>query len=311
MLAVLWLVAFLVLSRGQINPLAAGQDATYTRQFPNRAAGDDYLVGAFYYPWYGPARDKWQDGYAQVPALGEYDSADPKIIDQQIDLATGHGVDFFLVSWWGPDSREDQILRTSFLASPLIGDITFAINYESVGRLIVHDGRISLDDPRNREILASDFRYLARTYWANPHYLKIDGGDVVFLYSSNAFTGDVAGEMRDLRTQASKEGYQIYLIGDEVNWDGPAQTETSQLKAFDAISAYSMYTTNTDVLGDFTDDVSAEYSRWEQAAKALGVTFVPDAIPGFDDRRVRPSAGHPPLPPTTALFQGQVDLALA
>lgn len=311
LLALIWLVVFLILNHGQLNPLGGKPGKTYVRQFPDRAAGDHYLVGAFYYQWYGPGRYKWQDGYVHPPALGEYDSANPKIIDQQIDLATGHGINFFLVSWWGPHSKEDQTLQTSFLASPLIGDTKFAINYESVGRLVVHDGRINLDDPRNREILASDFQYLAKTYFNNPHYLKIHGSNVVFLYSSDAFTGNVAGVLRDLRTQASKDGYSIYIIGDEVNWGGPKSINPTQLKAFDAISSYNMYTTNTGVLKDFTEKVSSEYSLWEQAAKKLGVTFVPDAIPGFNDTHVRPGAHHPPLPTNPALFRSQVAVALA
>ena len=311
LLALLWLAAILIVSRGQNNPSGDHLGHYFHRQFPDRAAQDHYLVGAFYYPWYGPDRRKWQDGYVHLPALGEYNSADPTIIDQQIDLATGHGVDFFLISWWGSDSLEDQTLRTSFLTSPLIGDIKFAINYESDGRLVVQDGRIDLNDPRNRQILASDFHYLAETYWNNPQYLKIQGRNVVFLYSSYSFTGNVAGTMEDLRAQASQNGFRLYLIGDEVTWGSPSGTSPDQLKAFDAISTYSMYTTNPALLTDFTGKVSSQYARWEQAAKSVGSAFVPDAITGFDDTRVRPGAGHPPLPPNPALFQGQVDLALA
>lgn len=311
LLALLWLGGLLILSQGPFNPFTAYFGRTYARQFPNRAVGDNYLVGAFFYPWYGPARHKWQDGYVHLPAFGEYSSDDQRIIDQQIDLATGHGIDFFLVSWWGPDSHEDQTLRTSFLTSPLIGDIKFAINYESEGRLVVHDGRIDLDDPRNRQMLAADFHYLAVTYWSNPQYLKIHGSNVVFLYSSKSFIGDVAGAMRDLRTRASKDGFSIYIIGDEVNWDGSSQMNPDRLRAFDAISSYSMYTTNPDSLNDFTAKVSSEYSLWEHAAASFGVTFVPDAIPGFDDTEVRPGAHHPPLPPNAARFQSQADLALA
>lgn len=311
LLVAIWLVAVLVLFHDQGKPAGTSTGPTYQRQFPDRAAGDKYLVGAFYYPWYGPGRYKWQDGYVQKPALGEYDSADPKVIDRQIDLATGHGVDFFLVSWWGPGSAPDQTLQTAFLKSPLIGDIKFAINYESDGRLVAHNGQIDLNDPRNRRILASDFAYLAKTYWNNPHYLKIDGADVVFLYASKSYIGDVAVEAQALRAQASKDGDRVYLIGDEVNWGGPSQVNPARLKAFDAISSYNMYTTNLSLHQNFTARVGAVYSRWEQEAKSLGVTFIPDATPGFNDTHVRPDAHHPPLPPSAARFQRQMSMALA
>lgn len=103
----------------------------YQRQFPNITAKDKYLVGAYFYPWYGPGQKHWEQGYAEQPLLGEYDSANLDVINRQIDWATGHGVDFFAASFWGPNSREDLMLRDALLASPLANDIRFAIFYET------------------------------------------------------------------------------------------------------------------------------------------------------------------------------------
>ena len=83
-------------------------------------------MGAYWYPWY--SRDRhWQEGYVAMPLLGEYDMTDPVVIDQHIDWATGHGIDFFAASWWGQNSFEDKVLRTHLPAASLAREIQFAI----------------------------------------------------------------------------------------------------------------------------------------------------------------------------------------
>jgi hypothetical protein len=283
----------------------------YARQLPDRAASDSYLVGAYYYPWYGPGSVKWQDGHLEQPKQGEYSSADQRVIDRQIDLATAYGIDFFVVSWWGPGTSTDEVLQHSVLTSSLAHDVQFAINYESDGRLIQSDaGRINLDDSRNQDTLASDIHYLETTYWTNPQYLRINGANVLMLYSSHQFTGDVSGELARLRQQSAADGFSMYLVGDEVYWGGAGQIDSGRLQAYDAITAYSMYSPNLDS-NRFNASVSSEYSAWQQIADSRGIGFVPDAMPGYDDSATRPDAKHPPLSPNPALFSDQLNVALA
>ena len=40
--------------------------------------------------------------------MGPYDSLDPELIEAQIRLAQGAGIDGFITSWWGPGEREDK-----------------------------------------------------------------------------------------------------------------------------------------------------------------------------------------------------------
>ncbi len=136
----------------------------YPRQFPNTARNDSILVGAYYYPWYGPDRNHWQDGYAEHPTLGEYDSADKKVINQHMDWAAGHGVDFFAVSWWGIGSHEDQVLKEELLNSPMMSEIQFAVLYESTGLLPISNNAIDLDSPDTLQKLLDDFKYIQDTY---------------------------------------------------------------------------------------------------------------------------------------------------
>ncbi len=273
--------------------------------------GPGYLVGAYFYPWYGPGSRHWQDGYAGHPALGEYDSSDPAVIAQQIDWAAGSGVDFFAFSWWGPGSPEDRALHDAFLGSPRAAAMRFAILYETTGRLQPSaGGTIDLSAAENRRVLLNDFAYLQATYWNDPRCLKVDGRPVVLLYLARQLTGDVAGALADVRQAARSQGSDVYVIGDEVFWRQWHPLDPGRLKLYDAVTAYNMHASVAGIADGFTGKVQQEYAAWRAQALAAGVAFVPGILPGFDDTHVRPAAGHPPIPRSTALFRQQLAMGL-
>lgn len=283
----------------------------YQRQYPNTARQDALLVGAYYYPWYGPDRNHWQDGYAQHPSLGEYNSAEKDVINQHIDWASGHGIDFFAVSWWGIGSREDEVLKDRFLESPLLNDIQFVILYESAGLLPFQNESIDLDSPDTLQKLLKDFKYLQETYLNHPRYLKINGRPVVFIYLTRIFTGDVAGAIHALRSALLSRGSDVYLIGDEVYWGNWGSLPAEHIQAFDAVTAYNMHTSVPGIAENFDAKVMNEYTAWKARTDELGVSFIPNALPGFDDSLVRPQANHPPIPRSVSLFESQLDIALS
>jgi hypothetical protein len=284
----------------------------YQRQFENTSKDDDILTGAYYYSWYGPGRNHWEDGYAGHPVLGEYDSGDAEVINKHIDWATGHGIDFFAVSWWGPNTREDQVLQGQFVNSALINDIQFAILYESSGRLDKATAEsIQLDSTKNVDILLKDFTYLQTQYFNNPHYLKIDGRPVVFIYLTRIFTGDVATTIDNLRSAMRALGSDVYLVGDEVYWGNSQSLPQEHIQAFDAVTAYNMHTSVAGIADNYNTKVKAEYTTWKSRADVLNVAFIPGIIPGFDDTSVRPEANHPPIPRSPELFANQIDTALS
>jgi len=287
----------------------AGGD--YPRQFLNTARNDRILVGAYYYPWYGPGRNHWQDGYAEHPTQGEYDSADKKVINQHIDWAAGHGIDFFAVSWWGIGSHEDQVLKDELLNSPMRDEIQFAVLYESAGLLPASNDSIDLDSPDTLQKLLDDFKYIQDTYFDDPHYLKIGDRPVVFIYLTRIFTGDVGGAFSALRGALRSRGSEVYLVGDEVYWSNAPSLGSSHIQAFDAITAYNMHTSDTDIADNFSQKVQNEFTTWKATADSLGVAFVPNTLPGFDDTNVRPEANHPPIPRSVGLFEQQIDIALS
>ena len=91
--------------------------------------GGPYLVGAHYYVWYP---SNFAQGYlraalrpAQSPLFGQYESANPAVAEQQIALATAHGIDFFAVDWWPTRPGQNAAIDSGLLRAANIGQIRF------------------------------------------------------------------------------------------------------------------------------------------------------------------------------------------
>ena len=282
-------------------------------------------VGAYYYGWYSSAGRHWADGYlrhrlapSQQPQLGEYDSRAASTIATQLGWAQRYGIDYLISSWWGQGSYEDVTTHDYLLPSPAIGSTKVALMYESLALLPVTSGVINFDATTEAK-LVSDVDYMARAYFSNPHYLRVDGKPVLYFYVSRIWRGDYAHAIATLRaTIRQRYGYDLYLVGDEVDWDGTPVPD--RIKLFDAITAYTMYSdTQTPGWPDSTGyltGVRDRYVRFKAAADASGVRFIPDALPGFNDRGVRLAVDHYVLPPelhagadgSFGLFRGFLDL---
>ncbi len=266
------------------------------------------LVGAYWYPWYGSGGRHWQEGYRGTPLLGEYDSADPDVIRQQIAWASDYGVDFFATSWWGQDSYEDAVTRGPFLEGLAGQELRFAILYEAPGLLGMDGGKIPVDDPGVRQRLTDDFTYLAQVYFDHPGYLRIDDRPVVFIYLTRAFVGNVREALSEIRAAVKAESdIDPFIVGDEVYWQSPTRL---RLGPYDGVTAYNMHTSVPGIADGFAAKVGDQYSVWASAAAREDIAFVPDVIPGFDDTAVRPEAGHPTIPRSPELFAEQLEDAL-
>jgi hypothetical protein len=244
-------------------------------------------VGAYYYPWYESAQ--WARGTMRMPALGGYDSRDPKTIAAHYGWAQRYGVDVFLTSWLGPGSAGDVTVRDHLLPSPARGRTRIAILYESILRLGLTDNRIVFGE-RERDILLHDFDYLAETYFRHPAYYRIRGRPVVVLYVSRIFRGAYAEAISALREHVRATwGIELYLIGDEVDWDlGPSR---ARIRLYDAITGYILYSRTQPQTG-FLRLVEARYRAFRRVAAERRVAFVPGALPRYDDRGFRPEEGH-------------------
>lgn len=270
-----------------------------------------YLVGAYYYPWYPR---NWRQGYLnarltppQLPALGQYDSSNLKVIEQHIAWSSQYGINFWAVSWWPDQPQLDRVIKDSILRAKNISDIRFCIFYETAG-LGLADDRINFTPDKIKKFV-SDFKYLAQNYFSHPSYLKIKGRPVVIIYLTRTFIGDYPEAIGALRKSLKELGFDPYLIGDEIFWYVMRTTplppsphpNMTRIRLLDGVTAYNMYDwAKPKQMGygsssTFLSDVHALYQEY-QSAIGKEAKFVPAIIPGYNDRGVRLSDRHPVIP---------------
>ncbi len=255
---------------------------------------DPISLGAYYYPWYDSDGRHWDDGYngqsrGLEPALGEYSSRSAKTLSNHIEWSKQLGIDHWICSWWGRGSWEDETIRQHVVPALEGSDTTapkFCLFYESPGPLSFDpDKGIDFDLPQNTRQLVEDFDYLARHYFNQPDYLKVKGRPVLYLYLSRTFTGDYETAIALARTAAQAQGFDPYLIGDEVFWGSP---DIDRISCFDAITAYNMHGPgHFSGLSDwskFLKETEAVYANYRKIAESVNVGFVPGVLPGFDAR---------------------------
>jgi len=282
------------------------------------------LVGAHYYHWYP---GNWEIGTLrgaldapQPPELGWYDSTDVDVAEQHIAWASEHGIDFFTLDFWPVQHQENQAAIARFLEAPNIADVAFTIFYETWDLSFDPTrGYADLDAPGAREAFVEDMAQLADQYFDHPSYLRIDGRPVVILYLTRVLVGDVAGAMADVRAMWRARGYDPYVVADEIFWrvtrsDGAAafttEPQPNRIRLFDAITAYNPYESSATTHGGygatsrFLPEVVGLYQRYADAT-AGEVPIVPDVLPGYNDRGVRPSLDHYVIPRARAPDAGE------
>lgn len=278
--------------------------------------GDRYLVGAHYYVWYP---SNFAQGYLrgvlrppQTPALGEYDSRSPAVAERQISIATAHGIDFFSVDWWPNRPAQNDAIDAGFLRARNIGAIRFCIFYESMDLGDPDSGNGIVFDTARKDRFVSDMVTIARRYFAHPSYLRIDGRPALILYVTREFRGLFPQAMREARRALAAEGYDPFVIGDEIFWavleanEDPSapprvtgEPQISRIRLFDAITAYNLYMNDRPrhrgygSSSHFLEDSAKLYRRYRDAG---GRPIVPGVMPGFNDRAHRPALDHFAIP---------------
>ncbi len=259
---------------------------------------NDYNVGVYYYPWY-TNNDFHGGGFMrddlipqELPYLGEYNQQSASVINQHISWSTYAGINFWVISWWGPGSNEDTTILDCILPNPNIGNIKVALFYESAGRTA---------NFTTYSNLSSDMAYIADNYFGNPNYYTIQGKPVFFIYLTRVFSqySTLSSSLSTFRNAAAAKGYSLYIVGDQAfgypNGGNPA-CDTSQVMLMDAITNYDVYGSMGATLYAGQSSVNSYFSQqsaWQVLAHSVGTDFIPGVSPGFNDTGVR--TGHTPL----------------
>lgn len=298
------------LSMIDVDAMRNGDDGVQIRESSaaygyDYTANSDYLVGAYYYPWHGKNFHNG-GGYLrkdlippQVPTLGEYDDSDPEIINQHMAWFRKANIGLLVTSWWGPDRIEDTNTRKVLMEHDHIGNLKIALHYETTGR-IKEDAGDDMSVPR------SDIQYMCKHYFDHPNYYKIDGRPVVVMYLSRklARLNTLEEALLTMRSEASKCGHNIYLIGDAVFAKAPDDDENPFISFvyFDAVTNYDVYgssgapdQTSPYAGPEAVDNYYAEQEKWRNLALKENCRYIPPVSPGYNDRGVRLEKNHLPL----------------
>jgi glycoprotein endo-alpha-1,2-mannosidase len=279
-----------------------------------------YRVGAYYYGWYDEGH-RAELGYLGPhlpeplePALGEYASLDPDVVNAHVRWASEYGIDFFIVSWNAAGNTADRQARELLLPSLERSNVRQAPIIET---LAYRD--VDLFNPEHRARLNAEVRYVAEAYLGHPTAMRVNGRPLLFLYTTRRLEGDIVGWIAEVRESLSTLGVDPYIVADEAFWQ-PADLD--RLHGFDAITAYNVYdwplTQHAGWADDstFFQDVDALFSRWDKAARDTGIDFIPNALPGYNDRGVRLAENHYVIPRAlrrfgskTGFFERSIELA--
>ncbi|WP_049894033.1 glycoside hydrolase family 99-like domain-containing protein [Salinarchaeum sp. Harcht-Bsk1] len=269
-----------------------------------RAAKPDAAraVGAHYYPWYGSPLHDWRDGEwsresPSTPVLGDYNSADPAVIEQHIDWCRQAGVSWLNVSWWGPNSVHDTRFQEDILGHPRADELSWSILYETTGRL--GSDPVALDDDYALERFTNDLQHLAETFFNRDSYKRIDGRPVLYIWVAQNLRGDVESAYQSAVEAAGVEPYLIV--------DMPVRTSLAgqpMIEVADAVTTYSVYNPNEPTREAFIERAQSTYRSWYRAADYLDVDVIPTAAPGFDDTEItHTQRDNEPVPSMPEIYQ--------
>ena len=155
------------------------------------------IRGAFYYPWFPEAwKQQNFDPFTHYkPVLGYYDSSDLKVIQKHIAEMLYGNITLGISSWWGRGRKPTSAFPCSL--RPRRGR-------SSPGRSITRwPGRRI---PGSSQ-LQSDLAYIRDHYAADPHYLKINGRFLVFVYNPSATGCDTSAAWNQ-----ANQGINAYLV---------------------------------------------------------------------------------------------------
>lgn len=282
------------------------------------------LVGAVYYLWYprnfGMGYLRGRLTPKQLPVLGRYASDDPKVARQHIAWCSAHGIDFLAVDWWPDRPDQNRALDKGLLAAPNIRDIKFCIFYETWQVGWTGGLGATIFDDKSLAKISIDFERLAQKYFNHPSYLKIDGRPVVFLYLSRTFHGKFKTAIAEIRRVIRDQGFEPYIIGDEIFWkvvatkgagepgakgyhpQATSEPQMERIELFDAITSYNMYEGGMGshegygINSNYMKDAIAKLRQYRKLALGAGVGFVPSVLPGYNDRGVRRASRHYIIP---------------
>jgi len=246
---------------------------------------------AFYYGWYGNPQvsQRWYhwknvdtakkhiDESTHYPALGAYDSHDPKLIETHLREAKQAGLTGFIVSWWARGDFHDQGMPLILDAAQKQG-MKITVYYETV-------------PPRDKptvEGAVDDLSYIVEKYANHPAWLRVHKKPVIFVYGRAVGQVKVEGWENIITAFNARNPAGAVFIGDQIS--------PKAAGVFDGIHTYNPTgLTKGKSVDEIRSWAKTTFPEWVRIAGPQGIACI-TIIPGYDDS-VQPSR-QPPRPIT-------------
>ena len=238
----------------------------------------DRPVLAIYYPWFSPSTFEVS---IDQPAGGPYQSDDPATIRNQVRQAKGAGIDGFVSSWFGQRERTDQNFNTLLDIAQQEG-FTATIYFETDHFL-----------PWGPDDMAWQLERFYEDHLDHPSLVRYQGKPVIFFWRTRVLD---LGTWAAMRARVDPEHHAVWIAEGDVFGQLAGDT-------FDGIHPYSTA---------WSANPAATLATYSQRTHAYpGKLWVPTAMPGYDDSRLRPG-GSLVVPRNDgafyrATFQGAID----
>jgi hypothetical protein len=293
---------------------------------------DKTQIAAYYFPNYhrderneevhGSGWTEWElvrraeprfPGHQQpnLPAWGETDEADPRVMAKKIDAAADHGLDAFIFDWYWYDDGPflQRGLDEGFLNAPNNDRLKFALMWANHDWLDIHplkrskrpfeDAKLLYPGAVTPETFDLIIDHCIKNYFRHPSYWKLDGCPYFSIYELTKLMEGVGSieETRSLldlfRAKAKAAGFPDMHLN-AVVWDNPilpGETAPSDSKAvvdalgFDSVTSYVWihhYATEQFPQVDYNTIRDAYFRHWNEADSLYDQPYYPNVTMGWD-----------------------------
>ena len=288
-----------------------------------------YDIAAFIWPSYTGKEDRslifWPDGEGEwqtvrratqkcndhilprVPLLGYKDEAEAETMEEQIELASSHGVNVFIYDWYWHDRRPflENCLNDGFLKAKNRSKMKFYLMWANHDAGYTWDKRLAggRDVPvwlgavdRTQFDIVSD-RVIDK-YFSQPEYYKIDGKPVFSIYDIDNLINGLGGieqtkaALESFRNKTEKAGHkglhlQLILWGERmhnvsgVDGEHLYSSQIAKTLGFDSTTNYQ-YVHFVNIDRDYNEVMKDVVVEWEKFSD-FGVTYYPHVSVGWDN----------------------------
>ena len=250
--------------------------------------------------------------WEREPLWGYQDEADPRVMEQQIEEATRHGVNVFIYDWYWYDRRPflENCLDEGFLQAENRNKMKFYLMWANHSANYCWDLRLS-DTLRQQKCNVWDgevdrvefdriVERVIRKYLSQPNYYCIDGKPVFMIYDVNALVRGLGGiektkeALEYFRAETVRAGFaglelQLTAWGERVanfsGVDGDRTISTREIVpalGFDSITNYQ-FCHFCKMNHDYREILRNVAAEWKRIDCDYSVPYYPHVSIGWDN----------------------------